>query len=525
MERRLLNSLFSVLSLLALTFGALGVIPTKAAGAPPPYYPSSPQANVDESQLTGWEMCWSSLYNSSADTLVSIQSQCSGEYLLLAGGPVGSTVFDVVAAGPRADVLFDTGTDRFTTHNANGVGWYYNSNWSWGYALEGDPVDRFSCDVLTTPNNGLRLCWHTGGGYINGGYRSGANIGLNSSTAFRRAIYQPAPGAFGKTSPANTATSVSASPTLRWGSSSGQTDYQYCYDSNINGACDGTWTSTSNATSVNLSGLNSSTQYEWQVRAVDGVGATEADSGEWWTFTTLPDCSLPGNLISNCSFETGNFSGWITQDLTSPFYSLRVSGAGNSPGFGFFSSAPTKGSYAALTGFDGNGPGTIRVAQDVSLPARLATLTFDYRAAWDLKNYGATTDREFRVTIEPAGGGGALYQQVILVAPAHTINNDTGNLGASMDLSAFAGQAIRISFDWWVPQPSSGPAFAQLDNIRLEATSGLAANPLSWDFGNQVKGTSSMAKSFTLANYQDVPVNITQITISGEFQLGNDLCT
>ena len=30
----------------------------------------------------------------------------------------------------------------------------------------------------------------------------------------------------------------------------------------------------------------------------------------------------------NGSFETGNFNGWVTQDLTSPFFTLSVNPAG-----------------------------------------------------------------------------------------------------------------------------------------------------------------------------------------------------
>ena len=73
------------------------------------------------------------------------------------------------------------------THNANGVGWYFNNSWSWGYAPVGQMVNRNSCDV----NAGVdRLCWHTSAGNINGGYRCGSNTGLNGSVAFERIIYQ-----------------------------------------------------------------------------------------------------------------------------------------------------------------------------------------------------------------------------------------------------------------------------------------------------------------------------------------------
>jgi hypothetical protein len=176
----------AVAGLLALLAFALARTPD-ASAAPPAYYPSGPQVNVSESQLTGWTQCWSGLYNGTV-SLATILASCQGDYLLLAGGPVGSTTFNVVAAAPRADVIHDTGNSN-TPHDANGTGWYYSSTRSWGFAKQGDAINRSSCDFLNAPNPTQRLCWHTSGGNMTGGYRSGSNINLNSSTAFRRAIY------------------------------------------------------------------------------------------------------------------------------------------------------------------------------------------------------------------------------------------------------------------------------------------------------------------------------------------------
>lgn len=185
------------------------------------------------------------------------------------------------------------------------------------------------------------------------------------------------------------------------------------------------------------------------------------------------DCAaVAGNPFLNCGFESGDFSDWVVTDLPDPFFDVIVDTAGVTPGFGFFNSAPTQGSFAALSGFDGDGPGVIEFAQDVSLPPGADTLTFDYRAAYQL-TFGANLDREFRVEVQPSGGGAALASEVILVAVAGDTVTDTGALNGAVDVSAFANQAVRVAFVLDVPEGFTGPAFFQLDNVALE----IAAEP------------------------------------------------
>ncbi len=177
------------------------------------------------------------------------------------------------------------------------------------------------------------------------------------------------------------------------------------------------------------------------------------------------DCNGPANPVDNCGFETGNFTDWVTQDLANPFQPLTVSPAGTGIGYGFFNTDPAEGSFSATTGWDGDGPGTIIVAQDVTLPPLATTLDFNYRGAWDLASFGATQDRTFTVEIEPAGGGTAMQSDLILTAEVGTIVTDTGPLEGSVDVSGFEDSTVRISFEWFVPEAFVGPAWFELDNI------------------------------------------------------------
>ena len=214
----------------------------------------------------------------------------------------------------------------------------------------------------------------------------------------------------------------------------------------------------------------------------------------------------PLDPIINGSFETGDLTGWSVKELNSasnPNLPLSVHGAGveyPAPTFlacdfitycfylDYFASAPTDGQYAALDDFNGDDPTTNggrnqfvnrrELYQDIALPPGTTTLDFDYGAAWELFQYGSTQDRTFDVEIEPAGGGATLLDETILVAVNEAYEEDTdnpsGGVGdyppASVDLSAFSGQSVRLKFVWNIPEPGTGFAFFQLDNIRLNTT-------------------------------------------------------
>jgi hypothetical protein len=71
----------------------------------------------------------------------------------------------------------------------------------------------------------------------------------------------------------------------------------------------------------------------------------------------------------------------------------------------------------------------------------------------------ATQDRVFRVHVQPFGGGPPLQTTVVFTAPATTCTNlDTGNLVGTVDISPFVNQAIRIVFEWFIPESFTGPA-------------------------------------------------------------------
>jgi hypothetical protein len=113
------------------------------------------------------------------------------------------------------------------------------------------------------------------------------------------------PAGFDKLTPDNAASDVPTNPSLSWQSSPRAGHYEYCYDDTINGSCNTSWVIAGSSTSAALAGLSKSTQYEWQVRAVNAGGTTYANGGSWWSFTTIPlppagfDKLTPDNAASD----------------------------------------------------------------------------------------------------------------------------------------------------------------------------------------------------------------------------------
>jgi hypothetical protein len=150
--------------------------------------------DVPIASLNGWTQCYMDTYADASSPLSTILSACSQTNLLMGCRQAGSPMLHLAAHAPRVDVIFNTGGAN-TPHNANGVGWYYADSWSWGFALAGDPIDLFSCDIVASslnpagPNPDKRLCWHTGGGFINAGWRCGSADSLFGPN-YERLVFQ-----------------------------------------------------------------------------------------------------------------------------------------------------------------------------------------------------------------------------------------------------------------------------------------------------------------------------------------------
>ena len=115
---------------------------------------------------------------------------------------------------------------------------------------------------------------------------SSTGLAFSIDTSFK--IVLP-PDSFSKILPSDGSLVKPLSPALSWASSIGAYEYKYCIDTTNNDHCDyHNWFGT-----YGLSGTHGillpNTTYYWQVRAYNFRGfSTAANSGVWWSFTTLP---------------------------------------------------------------------------------------------------------------------------------------------------------------------------------------------------------------------------------------------
>jgi hypothetical protein len=179
-----------------------------------------------------------------------------------------------------------------------------------------------------------------------------------------------------------------------------------------------------------------------------------------------------GSLITNGSFETGNFSGWATATTGTPYVAWTVSGAGAGGGFGMQPTAPQDGSFVAWNGFDGAGPMQYTMTQDVALPAGAAlSLTWKDRLQWNFQLTGtATQPRTYEVEVLNPGTNAVLATLYSFSTGIDHVIGNTGWQTHTADLSAFAGSTVRLRFREDIPQNFTGPAQAEFDAIALTLT-------------------------------------------------------
>jgi len=181
----------SLAGLLALALAACG--DAGKVTPPQPPFPVAQGIRLDATRSDllsrGWTACYEGDY-ATGQSLSTILAGCTGQYMLLGCRASDTTdALALAAADLRALVIQADGTGL--THASNGVGWYFNDSWSWGFFPAGQPVNLDTCDTdsggVVLTRKAERLCWHTSNGDLTAGFRCGDND-LSADATWRRLV-------------------------------------------------------------------------------------------------------------------------------------------------------------------------------------------------------------------------------------------------------------------------------------------------------------------------------------------------
>lgn len=141
----------------------------------------------------GWTVVFQGAYGNGFDYASVLNSIAAGSEVALASSSSnGAATFDLFAATSLATLQTTTGINA--TILADGTYWYRNA-WSVGFAPN-DFIYQTSADVVGAgfghgdgqPGADLRLSWHGGATWVNGGWRSGTHTWLNGDQTWQRYV-------------------------------------------------------------------------------------------------------------------------------------------------------------------------------------------------------------------------------------------------------------------------------------------------------------------------------------------------
>jgi hypothetical protein len=212
----------------------------------------------------------------------------------------------------------------------------------------------------------------------------------------------------------------------------------------------------------------------------------------------LLSSSAGAATVVNGDFETGNFSGWQSQDLNSlPENHWYVYSGTLSPFSGHSVTAPPQGLFAAIT--DSHNVGTHILYQDVALEAGMShrlNLDVYYNslapiASPDSLDAAVTPNEQYRIDVmRPTAALDSVNPADVLMPVFRTRTGDAQTLAPtplSLDMTPFAGQTVRLRF-----------AEVENQDVLLASADAVAMNTLSnrFSFGklkrNLQKGTATL---------------------------------
>ena len=180
-----------------------------------------------------------------------------------------------------------------------------------------------------------------------------------------------------------------------------------------------------------------------------------------------------GNIVVNGGFETGDLSGWATNNIGTPTSTCAAGdrdwNVSSSSSTGCLPvESPVGGSYAAYVINDGTGPLDYTLTQTIMDPLGLTSALLSFQ--WTSNN-SYDNGRMLNVLID----GVNVFSDSTFGSFGWT--NETINVAGV--LAAHEGQPITLEFDNYIPHTWTGPAGMGLDNVALNVTTTGVPEPSS----------------------------------------------
>lgn len=350
-----------------------------------------------------------------------------------------------------------------------------------------DDTDNDTCDMGAFMSVGMVLSWGVAGLYPAGlahntnyywqvrALNNAATTDADGGAWYRFSTASASgPGSFSKATPGDGTIGHSNRPTLTWTASNGATAYSICIDDTDNNSCDmGAYLDVGSGqswavTGLYPAGLAYSRTYYWQVRARNGNGTVEGDSGSWYRFTTAPPAA-PGAFSKtapqSASVGLSSFGtqlSWTASDGAT-FYGVCLQAGINNGGMcddGLFLKAGSALSWNTSTLY----------------PAGMA---YDTTYYWQVRAYDGTSSTN-------ADGDTRFYFTTSAPGP--------GAFGKSTPTEGVSAQSVASTLTW---TPSSG---ATGYSICIDDTDNDSCDASSFsDVGNALYAPATAAYSSGLA--------------------------
>lgn len=142
--------------------------------------------NTPDALLLGWTPCYRFSYADEGE-VEDMLRLCDGQWVMAGCREIGAERWQLLAMGRRAAIFEPTGPGNDALTDENGVSWYFDADFSFGFLPLGSEAFREKCDTVEA-EGALRMCWHARDGVFRSGYRCGEAL-LNEDADWERAVW------------------------------------------------------------------------------------------------------------------------------------------------------------------------------------------------------------------------------------------------------------------------------------------------------------------------------------------------